>query len=457
MERLSDRKAKKDLYKHLAAVAIPIALQSLVSSSLNLVDNLMVGMLGESELAGVGAGMQIFFIGWIIAFGFSSGVSTFVAQFWGAGDTVNIKKTMGFALTVNGAIGVVFFLISFLAPWHVMRVFTDIPETLEIGSVYVKTGSWCFLLMPVVIILEMALRSTQQTRIPMFVSFIAFGANTFMNWVLIFGHLGAPAMGVKGAALATVISRIIETLLDFFVIFVRKNVIGGRPGEYLGWSRQLGMRVVRNALPTTFNEGAWSVATTMYVAAYARVGVTEYAAFQAAETIDNLFMMAAFSLGDAALIILGQLIGEKKPKEAYEMGRTILRACAFVGILMSFALLAASGPMVSLYDFTPRGAFDAKLILFVYSVALTFDVMSGALVSGILRSGGDTRFAMAADLGTIWLIGVPMAWITTAVLGLPIYVAVALAKLELVVKLVILMKRFVSGKWVNNVVEDFHG
>lgn len=454
MEKLADKGPKRALYRQLAVVAIPIALQSLVASSLNLIDNLMVGFMGEAELGAVGAGMQIYFIGWIFLFGFSAGASTFVAQFWGAGDLPNIRKTMGFAIAICEAVGLVFFAFTFFGPQYVMRIFTNIPQTIELGAQYVRWGSACFLLMPVLIILEMGLRATQQTKIPMYISFVAFGMNTFMNWVLIFGHFGLPALGVRGAALATVISRIVELGLDIFVIFVRKNVIAGRIGEYFGWTRELAARVVRNSLPTMINEGAWSVATSMYVAAYARVGVTEYAAFQAAETIDVLFVMGAFSLGDAALIIIGQKLGEGELEEAYDVAITILKACTLVGVITSILLACFSGPMVSLFNFTPEGAHDARLILLVYSVILTFDVLSGAIVTGVLRSGGDTRFAMLADIGTIWLIGVPMAWLATAVMHWPIYVAVALSKTELVVKLFIVVRRVLSKKWVNNVVEN---
>ena len=156
--------SKKALYKQLAVVAVPIALQSLVASSLNLVDNLMVGFMGEAELAAVGAGMQIFFIGWILLFGFSAGASTFVAQFWGAQDLVNIRRTIGLAVAIGEAIGLVFFVFAFFAPQYVMRIFTDIPVTLELGAQYVKWGSLCFLLLPLLIVLEMALRATQQTK-----------------------------------------------------------------------------------------------------------------------------------------------------------------------------------------------------------------------------------------------------------------------------------------------------
>jgi len=177
---------KREVYGNLFRVAIPIALQGLVASSLNLVDNLMVGALGESELAGVGVGIQIYFVAWIITFGFAGGCSTFVAQFWGVKDGKNIKKTIGFSAAFSLTVGTLFFFWGILAPRSIAGIFTDIPQTVNIAAEYIRFGSPCFLFMPLSVVFEMGLKATQQTKYPMFISIIAFSSNTFMNWVLIF-------------------------------------------------------------------------------------------------------------------------------------------------------------------------------------------------------------------------------------------------------------------------------
>lgn len=449
---LIENENKKVIYRNLAVVAVPIALQSLIASSLNLIDNLMVGMLGEEELAAVGVGMQIYFISWIVTFGFSAGCSTFVAQFWGAEDIGNIKKTTGLALTACVATGGLFFIAGFFFPEYVVRIFTNIPSIVELSSVYVKYGSPCFLLMPVGVVLEMALKATQQTKLPMYISIVAFSLNTFMNWVLIFGHYGMPALGVKGAALATVTARSAEVILCVYFVLIKRNVLNGHIKEFFGWSMHLIKRVARNSLPTMANEGLWSLATTLYVAAYARVGVTEYAAYQACETIDRLFIMAAFSMGDAALILVGQKLGEKKLGEAYSLAKLILKIAGIMGVILGGLLILFAKPLISLFNFTPAGQHDAFLILVVYGVLMFVDVLNGCIVTGVLRCGGDTAYAMAIDTGTIWLIGVPIAFITTGLLHWPIYIAVLLVRIEQVTKLVLGIRRVVSKKWVRNVI-----
>lgn len=444
---------KKDVYGNLFKVALPIAVQGVIASSLNLVDNLMVGALGESELAGVGVGVQIYFIAWIITFGFAGGSSTFVAQFMGANDPKNIKETIGFATMFSLSIGILFFIWGFFSPRSIAEIFTDIPETIDLASEYIRFGSPCFLFMPVSVVFEMGLKSTQQTKFPMYISLVAFSANTFMNWVLIFGHFGLPALGVKGAAIATSASRLIEILLGIIIIFYRNNILKGRISEYFCRNRILMKRVLKNSLPTMTNEGLWALATTMYVAAYARVGVTEYASYQAGETIARLFVMAAFSIGDAALILVGQKLGEKKLEEAYDLAKTIIRITVFLGILFGAVLMVCAKPLISLYNFTPLGRHIAFLILMVDAGTMVFYILNGVIISGILRSGGDTRFAMLLDCGTIWLIGVPLAFFSTGVLGLPIYFAVLICKSEEIIKLILSVRRFLSKKWVRNVIK----
>ena len=200
---------KKDLFKSLLIVALPIALQSLIASSLNLVDNLMVGSLGEEELNAVGVSVQIYFIHWMMLFGFTSGAATFMAQFFGAGDMKSIRRTTGFAVCVNVSVSLLFFAAAMFFPQYVLRIFTNFPQIIQLGTGYVRMGAFAFLFVAVTVPFTTALRATQQTRLPLYISIVAFASNTFLNYIFIFGSWGAPRMGVTGAAFGTVISRCI--------------------------------------------------------------------------------------------------------------------------------------------------------------------------------------------------------------------------------------------------------
>ena len=444
----------RDLMRMMGKLALPIAAQSLIGSSLSLIDNLMVGSLGELELNAVGVSVQLFFISWMLLFGFTSGTATFISQFYGVGDMKSIKKTTGFGLTVAGGIGLMFFFVGMAFPEYVLRIFTRFPEVIELGVVYIRTGAPCFLFLAITQPFTVALRATQQTKLPLYASVTALVLNTFLNYVLIFGKFGAPALGVQGAALATSISRFVEMSIILFIVFGRKNIVAGKLSEYFSYGKELAMRIVKNALPTTINETMWGLGTSLYVAAFARIGITAGAAIQACNTISNMFSLAAFSVGDAVLILVGQKLGEGKPELAYEMSKKMVVAGLIIGVIAGVGLIAAGEPLLSLFEFTEEGADAAMKILIIYGALMWLNLYNGIHITGTLRCGGDTRFAMFTEVGTVWLIGVPAAFITSLYFGWPVYFALLAVKSEELVKGIILTKRYLSKKWLNNVIKD---
>lgn len=444
----------RNLLKMMGRVALPIAAQSLIGSSLSLIDNLMVGSLGELELNAVGVSVQLFFINWMLLFGFTSGAATFISQFYGVNDIKNIKKTTGFALTVAAGIGLMFFVVAMVLPEYVLRIFTRFPDVIELGVVYIRNGAPCILFLAITQPFTVALRATQQTRLPLYASVTALATNTFLNYVLIFGKFGAPALGVQGAALATSIARFIEMSIILYIVFVRKNIVAGSISEYFSYGRDLAARVIRNALPTTINETMWGIGTSLYVAAFARISITAGAAIQACNTINNMFSLAAFSVGDAVLILVGQKLGEGKKELAYEMSKKMTMAGLLIGVVMGIGVIAAGEPLLSLFEFTEEGADMAGKILIIYGATMWLALYNGIHVTGTLRCGGDTRFAMFTEVGTVWIIGVPMAFITSLYLGWPIYFALLAVKSEELVKGLILTRRYFSKKWLKNVIHD---
>jgi putative MATE family efflux protein len=441
------------IYRDLRRVALPIALQSFIASSLQLVDSLMVGSLGEAELAAVGVSIQIYFVYWMVVFGFSSGCSTFMTQFWGAGDVAQIRKTAGFNVTVCLAGAMIFFIPATFFPEEVLGIFTNIPETIAMGKNFVVLIAPCFLLSAYSVPMQIALRTTQQTKIPLYISIVTFSVNTLLCYTFVFGKFGAPQLGVEGAAVAMLIARVVEAVLVTYMIFGRKNIIAGNFRSYVGWSKAFAVRILSNSIPTTINETMWGLGTAMYVAAYARVGITEFAAVQAGNTIQNILVMAGFSIGDAILILVGQKLGEGKTEEAYYLAKRLLRIGVIIGLVFGGLLILVAKPIISLYNFTPQGEKYAFYVLVIYGATMWLILLGGMLVVGVMRCGGDTKYAMVTEVGTVWLIGVPLAFFTTMVLGWPIYIAVLAVKLEEVIKAAILLRRFYSRKWVKNMVD----
>ncbi len=442
----------KALYKNLASIAIPIAIQGVISATLGLVDNLMVGSLGEIHLAAVGIATQIYFIHWMLLYGFTSGSATFMAQFFGANDMKNIRKTIGFAVFVALCIGSIFFIGGTFFSESIIRLFSDDENLIPLASGYIKTAKITFFFLGFSVPFESALKATQQTTKPLYISIAVFGTNTILNYVLIFGKLGAPEMGVNGAALATAIARALELVLVMVVVFVRKNSLAGPIKDFIGWKKAFVFRIFKNALPTTANEALWSMGQAMYVAAFARIGITAYAAYQSAAAINSIFTYAAFSVGDAALILIGQKIGERKNDYTYSMAKSLLKIGTIVGIVAGIVLIVMAKPLVGLFALTELGKQYAIIILLIYGLTMGLNLYNGINVTGVLRGGGDTRFAMFAECGSVWFISVPLAFIGAMYLELPIYLVVLLLKSEEIIKAVFLTKRFISKKWLNNVI-----
>ena len=321
------------LNRKLLSIASPIAVQGVVTATLTMVDNLMVGILGETELAAVGVGSQLFMVHYMLLFGVLSGSATFLAQFYGTRDMVNIRKVIGFAFTLLAVLGIFFFVLTNCLTDAVLSIYTGDPAVKSLAAAYLRINSWSFLLLAFSSPMEMAFKATQQVRLPMIVSAAVFVSNVFINYILIFGKLGFPKLGVAGAAAGTLSARIIEVTLNMYFAFRKSNEFRGSIPSFFGWDPELIRRVIRNATPTTLNEFFWGFGQTMYVAAFNRIGTTAYAAYQAANSLFNIFNFASFSVGDAALILVGEKLGEGNKKYAWELSGHILKVAVKVGLV----------------------------------------------------------------------------------------------------------------------------
>ena len=445
---------KKALNRKLVKIATPIAIQGIVSATLSMVDNIMVGFLGETELAAVGVGSQLFMVHYLVLFGILSGSATFMAQFYGTRDMANIRKVIGFDFTLLAALGAVIFVLVNCFTEGILSVYTEDPAVKALAMQYVKINSLSFLLLAVSSPLEMAFKATQQVRIPMLISNVIFFANIAINYVLIFGKLGFPKMGVAGAAIGTVSSRIIEVLMNSFFAFRTRNEFFGKVRSYFGWDRELVKRIIKNATPTTINEFFWSFGQTMYVAAFSRISTTAYAAYQAANSIFNIFNFAAFSIGDAALILIGEKLGEGDMEYTWKLSKHLIKACILAGVTIGTITILLSGPLSGIFKLTASGKMYTKYILIVFGATMAADLFNGLQIAGILRAGGDTKFAMISESACIWLIAVPLAFTASLVWHLPVHMALLVTRTEMIIRGAILAKRYLSKKWMNTVITD---
>ena len=444
----------RELNRKLVRIAAPIAIQGVVYATLTMVDNIMVGFLGETELAAVGVGGQIFMIHYLVMYGLLSGSATFMAQFYGTRDMPNIRKVVGFDVTLLAAFGALFFALANFLTDGVLAIYTEDPAVAELAAVYIRINSFSFLLMALSAPLEMAFKATQQVRIPMVISAVVFVSNTLINYILIFGKFGFPKLGVAGAAIGTLSARVIEVTLNASFAFRSGNEFRGAVRSFFGWDPELVRRIIKNATPTTLNEFFWSFGQTMYVAAFSRISTTAYAAYQAANSIFNIFNFAAFSLGDASLILIGEKLGEGDKEETWRISNHIIKAIIVVGFVIGGITVLLAYPLSGVFRLSDAGKTYTFYILIVFGATLVLDLFNGSMVSGILRAGGDTTFAMLTECGTVWLVAVPLAFISALVWHLPIALALLVTRSELLVKGAIFIKRYISQKWMNTVITD---
>lgn len=443
----------KNFYKKLLTIAFPITLQNLISSSLNIVDNVMIGSLKETAIASVGLANQYFFVFMLLLFGLNSGCNIFIAQYWGKRDVKNIRRVLGISLCIGCTFAIIYTILALLFPRVILRIFTDDIKIISLGSDYLRIVCFSYVLTAITFSYGFACRSIGNPKLPMYISAIALLCNTFLNYILIFGHLGFSPMGVKGAALATFISRAVETTLLLKIIYARKEVLSAKISELLDLSKEFVLRVLKTISPVVLNEGFWSVGTSLYSAAYARIGQEAIASVQIASTLQNLFMVISMGIANACAIMIGHNIGKNKLDEAIVDSKRFSILSPLIGLFVGLAFYLASPFILSLYDITQTTYTNTIYVILVMCIFMAFKVYNTTLVVGVLRSGGDTKFSLFLEMGSVWLIGVPMAFLGALLWKLPIYWVVALVSLEEIVKSFIGFLRVASKKWLRSVIE----
>jgi len=245
----------KEFLKGMLAIAVPVSLQNLISSSLNMIDTLMISSLGQSSIAAVGLANQIFFLYILLTFGINSGSSIFIAQFWGRDDVLSIKKVLGLAITISTIAGTIFTFIALVLPEFVMGLFIEEQEVIQLGASYLRIVGLSYIITAISFAFSIALRTTGRPGVPLKVSIISFTVNTALNYVLIFGKLGMPAMGIRGAALGTLIARIVEILLIVYAIYGTKSILAASFSELMSWKKDFVKRYIDTIYPVILTEG----------------------------------------------------------------------------------------------------------------------------------------------------------------------------------------------------------
>ena len=438
-----------DFYRQALKLTLPVALQNMLSSSLTMVDNIMVGQLGDSTVAAVGlAGQWAFFMNLFI-FGTSSGASVLIAQYWGAGDLRSIRQTFGGSVLLNLGAAVIFTLLGVLAPFWSMRVFSPDPEVIRIGAEYLRVIALGYAIQGIMSSLISVLRVTEAVKIPLYTSILSMLVNVVFNYIFIFGKLGMPAMGAAGAALATVISQVVQLVSLVWMTLRIKHPALAHPREMIPRSRAFWGKFIRIASPVVANESLWALGIMVYSLIFARISTTAVAGYNIMRNMEGLAMAFFFGMGPACNVLVGKPLGVGDRETAWRNAVRFLVAGPALSVLAGLLLVALRGPLVGLYNVSPAVIDAATKILTVFGLLLGVRSFNYFGIVGVLRAGGDTRVAAMIDAGSVWVVSIPLAALSALVFhweGHWVYLMILVGD---AVKTLVSIARIRTKKWMN--------
>lgn len=443
-------KFDREYFQGIFRIGLPIIIQNVVLSALNLVDVLMIGQLGEVSVASVGLGNQVTFLQFFLIFGVTSGCAVFAAQFWGRKDVVSVRKVLGIAVSMAGLGSLLFTLLAVGFPRFALGIYSRDPAVIDLGSQYLRIVGLCYPFIAITFSHASVLRSTGNVRLPMVTGIIALGLKTLLTYGLVFGHFGMPQMGLPGAAISTVIARVLESVLLVSAVHIFRTPAAARLSEMFAFSRAFLFSVLKTSLPVLYNEMLWSLGITTYNAIFARIGTEAIAAMNISSSIENLAFVLFIGISDACGIMIGNSIGAGEEQKAYDYARRTLLLGTLGAMAMGGVVYLLSGYLLELYKVSPQVLDYAHKALMVVSGCLWIRVNNMMIVVGVLRAGGDTRFGFLLDAGTVWGVGIPLALLGAFVFKLPVYWVYLMIMSEELTKYLIGLWRVFNRKWMHD-------
>lgn len=447
---INDAFRDKDFLKKMIALALPVALQGLLNTAVNLADNLMIGALGENAIAAVGLANKVFFVFILITFGIVSGSSVLTAQYWGVQDIKNIRKVLGLSLILCILCSLFFTASSMLYPEFIMSIFTNSPDTIKLGASYLSIVAISYPFTAISMAYISILRAVNQVKVPVAITCIALFINVFFNYMLIYGNFGAPALGVPGAAIATTIARVCEMIILLLIVYVGKGPAAGKIKEMLGYSKDFIKKYIVTASPVIANELMWGLGVTMYSLVYGRMGDMAVATITIAQTIQDLLLVLFQGIGTATAIMLGNTMGAGKLDMAKKYASRSMILQTLLTIVIAILCVAFRWNFINLYNISDTVAHDVSACLIIFALYMPFKMINYIIIVGILRSGGDTKACLILDTIGVWLIGIPLAYLGGMVLELPIYWVYAMVLTEELFKFIFGFRRYKQRKWLKN-------
>lgn len=449
-------------YQSVFSIALPIALQNLITLATGIADTIMLGradqtgvLLSASSLAN-----QPFFILSLVCFGMSGAATVLASQYWGKRDIHSIKTifatVLRITLVLSGLIGgaVLFF------PEQVMHIYSNQPDIIAAGADYLRILGFAYFTFGISNTLICSLRSVEIVNISVVINTVSFAVNVVINWILIFGNLGAPALGIKGAAIGTLVARLLEFLIAFIYLFWIDKRLQFKWKDLLLRDKTLTGDLLRHGTPVAFNELMWAVGISVQAAVLGHIHYASgdpVAANSIAGIVQQLSTVFIFGLANAAAVMVGKKVGEGDLIEAKRRANTLELMAAIVGVIALITILLLRNVVVDFYSVPEETKQLAKELLVVIAFLAVFVSLSSIYIVGILRGAGDTKFCLATEMISMWLVAIPLALLFSNLWALPVPVVLIGMKFDEPVKSLICMIRIRGGKWIKILARDNAG
>ena len=438
---------KETFEKQVINIAIPVALQSMLQSSFSMIDQIMVGQIGEKSIAAVEIAGKPGFIYSVVVGAVCTIAGIMISQYIGKKDRESEEKSICVNFLVMMLTGIAFFFISRMFPLQFIRLFTNDARVISEGSVYLGIIGWTFIPLGITNIFGAAIRCRGKSSWPLYVGFVSATLNTGLNYCLIFGNYGMPMLGVKGAAYASVISQVAGAVL-IIVMFFR---LYGRIRYSVSLGKENYWQYLSMLIPIVINEFLWSVGQSINTFVYGHMSTDELAGMSLTGSLQGLTIGALSGIAQAAGILVGKRLGEGQYDQAYQESKKLC-VYGFIGsILFSVTIMALKTPYVHLFNVSDDVRAIGLALLTAFAVLMPIKVLNMILGGGIIRSGGRTKYIMMIDMLGTWLIGVPIALVTGLVFKLPIVWVYFMLSQEEVVRFIISIFMFRSRKWMNTI------
>lgn len=442
----------RDFYRRYVMLTLTIAAQNVITQAVNLADNVMLGAYSELALSGVALVNQIQFLLQMLVIGAGEGIVVLAARSWGRREIEPIRRVSAVGMAIGMAMTTLLWAIVFIAPHGVLRLLTPEEAVIAEGVKYMRIVCFGYFFFAFTQILLASMRSVETARIGLGVSVAALFVNVFFNYVLIFGKLGMPAMGAEGAAIATLISRVAETVIVVIYVFCVDKKARLRPMDFFRFDREILRSFFRVSLPVILSGSMWGIAQTVQTAILGHMGQSAIAANSVAATVFQVFSVVCYGSASATAVLVGKLIGEGKAGVIKPYIRSLQAMFAVIGVLSGSMLFFGKNLVLTFYStLTPETYALANQLLTILSITLVGTSYQVACTTGIIRGGGDTTFVLINDMIFMWVITIPLAALAAFVFHLSPVVVFICLKCDQILKGLPAGLRVNRYKWIKKI------